>query len=157
MTTTPQTLTFISPDETADFAARVGSSLDAGDVLLLSGAIGSGKTHFARSLIQSLMPEPEDVPSPTFTLVQTYDTPAGEIWHCDLYRLNALEEVDELGLVDAFDTAICLVEWPEKLGALAPATSLKLAFETDPDTEDTRHVSLSWTDPKWVEKLESAG
>ncbi|MCX8954246.1 tRNA (adenosine(37)-N6)-threonylcarbamoyltransferase complex ATPase subunit type 1 TsaE, partial [Ruegeria sp. NA] len=97
------------------------------------------------------------VPSPTFTLVQTYDTPAGEIWHCDLYRLNALEEVDELGLVDAFDTAICLVEWPEKLGALAPAASLKLAFETDPDTEETRHVSLSWTDPKWVEKLESAG
>ena len=93
----------------------------------------AGKTHFARNLIQSLMAEPEDVPSPTFTLVQAYDTPSGEIWHCDLYRLSAAEEVDELGLTEAFDTAICLVEWPDKLGPLAPRGALTLTFETDPN------------------------
>ena len=103
------------------------------------------------------MSEPEDVPSPTFTLVQAYDTPAGEIWHCDLYRLSAVDEVDELGLTDAFDTAICLVEWPEKLGPLAPFTALNLTFETDPNTENTRHLTLAWSDPKWVKKLETIG
>ncbi|WP_298851435.1 tRNA (adenosine(37)-N6)-threonylcarbamoyltransferase complex ATPase subunit type 1 TsaE [uncultured Ruegeria sp.] len=155
MTQTARSLTFKSPIETAEFAARVGASLGPGDVLLLEGSIGSGKTHFARNLIQSLLPEPEDVPSPTFTLVQAYDTPVGEIWHCDLYRLSAVEEVDELGLTDAFDAAICLVEWPEKLGLLAPESALKLTFETDPNHIDSRHVTLSWSAPKWVGKLEN--
>ena len=76
------------PQATADLAARLGARLQPGDVLLLEGPIGAGKTHFARSLIQSLLTEPEDVPSPTFTLVQVYDTEKGEIWHADLYRLT---------------------------------------------------------------------
>ncbi|WP_299641975.1 tRNA (adenosine(37)-N6)-threonylcarbamoyltransferase complex ATPase subunit type 1 TsaE [uncultured Ruegeria sp.] len=154
MTQTARSLTFKSPEETAVFAARMGMTLCPGDVVLLEGSIGSGKTHFARNLIQSLMAEPEDVPSPTFTLVQAYNTPSGEIWHCDLYRLSAAEEVDELGLTEAFDTAICLVEWPGKLGPLAPETALKLTFETDPNNTEFRRVTLSWTAPKWAEKLE---
>lgn len=145
-----------SPEETATFAARLGSGLGSGDVLLLEGAIGSGKTHFARSLIQSLMPVPEDVPSPTFTLVQAYDTPPGEIWHCDLYRLTALEEVEELGLADAFDTAVCLVEWPEKLGPLAPIDALTVGFQTDPEDEDARRLTLAWSDRKWDRIVENA-
>ncbi|WP_171206511.1 tRNA (adenosine(37)-N6)-threonylcarbamoyltransferase complex ATPase subunit type 1 TsaE [Ruegeria sp. HKCCA0235A] len=154
MTQTARSLTFKSPEETAVFARQLGTSLRPGDVVLLEGPIGSGKTHFARNLIQSLMDEPEDVPSPTFTLVQAYDTPSGEIWHCDLYRLSAAEEVDELGLTDAFDTAICLVEWPDKMGPLAPQGALTLAFETGPNNIDFRRVTLSWTAPKWAEKLE---
>ncbi|RBW55109.1 tRNA (adenosine(37)-N6)-threonylcarbamoyltransferase complex ATPase subunit type 1 TsaE [Ruegeria sp. A3M17] len=153
MTNSPCTITLNSPEETAEFAARLGADLRSGDILLLEGEIGSGKTHFARSLIQSLMIEPEDVPSPTFTLVQAYDTPAGEIWHCDLYRLSAVEEVEELGLTEAFEAAICLIEWPDKLGPLMPDSAAKLSFETDPSMTDIRHLTVSWSDPKWPVKL----
>lgn len=153
MTKSPCTFTLNSPEDTTDFAIRVGASLVPGDILLLEGEIGSGKTHFARSLIQSLMAEPEDVPSPTFTLVQAYDTPQAEIWHCDLYRLSAVEEIEELGLTEAFDTAICLIEWPEKLGPLTPDSAATLSFKTDPNTLGIRHLTLSWSDPKWPQKL----
>ncbi|WP_037314784.1 tRNA (adenosine(37)-N6)-threonylcarbamoyltransferase complex ATPase subunit type 1 TsaE [Ruegeria halocynthiae] len=156
MTAPPLSITLNSPEETALFATRLGAALRPGDILLLEGDIGSGKTHFARSLIQSLMAIPEDVPSPTFTLVQAYDTESGEIWHCDLYRLSAVEEVEELGLIDAFDTAICLVEWPDKLGPLTPESALKMTFETDPNTMETRQLTLSWSNPVWTPKLEIA-
>ncbi|WP_120633013.1 tRNA (adenosine(37)-N6)-threonylcarbamoyltransferase complex ATPase subunit type 1 TsaE [Ruegeria sp. EL01] len=152
----PYSITLNSPQETAEFAARLGADAGPGDILLLEGAIGSGKTHFARSLIQSLMDVSEDVPSPTFTLVQAYDTQAGEIWHCDLYRLSAVDEVEELGLIEAFDHAVCLVEWPDKLGPLKPTTALTLSFQTDPDLIDARHLTASWSDPKWTQKLENA-
>lgn len=144
----------VSPEDTLALAARLGTELAVGDVLLLEGPIGSGKTHFARSLIQSQMKVPEDVPSPTFTLVQAYDTAAGEIWHCDLYRISSVDEVEELGLIDAFETAICLVEWPDKLGPLAPQSALTLTFGTDPNETETRHLTLKWSDPKWARKLE---
>lgn len=156
MKSAPETLTLNSPQATAEFAVRLGAELDPADTVLLNGTIGSGKTHFARNLIQSLMNPPEDVPSPTFTLVQAYDTKKGEIWHCDLYRLGAVEEVDELGLIDAFETALCLVEWPEKLGSLTPDDALMLTFHTDPEETETRHLTLSWSDPKWSRKLENA-
>ena len=89
------------PDEdaTGRLAARLAAILCPGDVLLLSGPIGAGKTAFARALIRAAMSNPaEDVPSPTFTLVQTYPTPRGEIWHADLYRLSHPDEAVELGL-----------------------------------------------------------
>ncbi|MEM6659661.1 MAG: tRNA (adenosine(37)-N6)-threonylcarbamoyltransferase complex ATPase subunit type 1 TsaE [Pseudomonadota bacterium] len=156
MTQTPISITLHSPQDTADFARNLGRGLGAGDTLLLQGPIGSGKTHFARSLIQSLMDVPEDVPSPTFTLVQAYGTQDAEIWHCDLYRLTAVEEVEELGLIDAFDSALCLVEWPDKLGPLTPPAALTVRFQIDPDLMDTRRLTLSWSDPKWSQKLEIA-
>ena len=146
-------LTLNSPDQTADFAARLGAQLRPGDTLLLEGEIGAGKTHFARSLIQSLMTMPEDVPSPTFTLVQAYDTEAGEIWHCDLYRLTGPDEIDELGLSEAFETAICLIEWPDKLGPLRPQSALNMTLKTDADTLEKRELTLGWSDPKWAKKL----
>ncbi len=110
-------------------AQFIGAQLVPGDVLLLEGEIGAGKTHFARSLILSLLAAHEDIPSPTFTLVQTYDGPACEIWHADLYRLTSPDEIVELGLTDAFEDAICLVEWPDRLADLAPTSALTLAFE----------------------------
>ena len=155
MTPKPVTLMLKSPQDTAHFAARLGAKLQSGDCLLLSGEIGSGKTHFARSLIQSLMTEPEDVPSPTFTLVQTYGTSKGEIWHSDLYRISDLDEIEELGITDALETAICLIEWPDKLGPLTPVSALSLNFATDPDDEDTRHLTIAGPDPKWSPLLEN--
>ncbi|MFD1195159.1 tRNA (adenosine(37)-N6)-threonylcarbamoyltransferase complex ATPase subunit type 1 TsaE [Seohaeicola saemankumensis] len=145
-------ITLSSPDQTAAFAARLGAHLQPGDVLLLDGPIGAGKTHFARSLIQSRMDIPEDVPSPTFTLVQTYETATCEIWHADLYRLSLPDEVVELGLTEAFDTAICLVEWPDRLGGLSPADALRMEFTQGKD-ENQREVALTWTCEKWAERL----
>ena len=91
-----------------------------GDVFLLSGPIGAGKSHLSRAFIRHRLGRAEDVPSPTFTLVQTYEDCAGDIWHADLYRLTHPDEVIELGLDDAFSTAICLVEWPDRLGRMVP-------------------------------------
>ena len=150
----PVSITLTSPDDTANLARRLSDRLAPGDVILLDGPIGSGKTHFARNLIQSALPVPEDVPSPTFTLVQVYDGQTGEIWHSDLYRLTSVDEIEELGLTEAFDSAICLVEWPEKLGPLRPASALLLRFRTDPENENTRLLTLTWTDQKWTPKLE---
>lgn len=135
-----------SADDTGDLARRIGGLLRPGDTILLDGPVGAGKTHFARSLIQSLLDVPEDVPSPTFTLVQTYDTRAGEIWHADLYRLTAPDEVVELGLTDAFADAICLIEWPDRLGDLAPDTALHLRFTTT--GEDSRQIDAAGPD-RW--------
>ena len=134
-------------------AAALAPLLRGGDVLLLAGGIGAGKTHFARALIQSLLPVPEDVPSPTFTLVQVYDTPEFEIWHSDLYRLSHPDEVVELGLPDAFESALCLVEWPDRLGDLAPLSALSLDFALDA-AEETRHLTMNWTAPEWDSRLE---
>ena len=142
---------FQSPDETRAFAAAFGARLVPGDVILLEGGIGAGKTHFARSLIQSLLTDPEDVPSPTFTLVQVYDTPNAEIWHSDLYRLTDPNEAIELGLEEAFETGICLVEWPDRLSDLAPADAITLSFA--PEAENTRHMTAQWQDAKWQSRL----
>ncbi|HCQ64169.1 MAG TPA: tRNA (adenosine(37)-N6)-threonylcarbamoyltransferase complex ATPase subunit type 1 TsaE [Rhodobacteraceae bacterium] len=148
--------TFGSPDETAAFARALAPGLRAGDVLLLEGQIGSGKTHFARALIQARLvadgAPAEDVPSPTFTLVQTYDTGRVEIWHADLYRLTHVDEVEELGLAEAFTEAVCLIEWPDRLGDLAPDGALSLSFATGAGP-DTRVVSARSNAPAWAERL----
>jgi len=119
-------VTLPDPEATVALARRFAPLLGAGDVLLLEGQIGAGKTAFARALIQALGVA-EDVPSPTFTLVQTYEAGV-EIWHADLYRLSHPDEAVELGLTEAFETALCLVEWPGKLGADRPEQALTLQF-----------------------------
>lgn len=136
---------------TVALAARLVPLLGPGDVLLLSGPIGAGKTAFARALIREAAGSPhEEVPSPTFTLVQTYATALGEIWHADLYRLGSPEEALELGLDGAMEDAICLIEWPERLGTLVPADALSLAFVAG---EDGHSVTISG-DAIWRERLE---
>lgn len=136
-------------DVTAAFAVALGGHLGPGDTILLSGELGSGKTHLARALIRSRLDPPEDVPSPTFTLVQVYETPQAEIWHADLYRLTGPEEVIELGLDAAFDDAICLVEWPDRLGGLAPASALHLTLGRG-ESDDARTLVATWQAPRWA-------
>lgn len=145
--------TLHSPAETAHLAVRLAETLTAGDVILLEGSIGAGKTHFARALIQSRLDVPEDVPSPTFTLVQIYDTADGEIWHSDLYRLGHPDEVVELGLLDAFEDAICLIEWPDRLGDLIPKQALTITLAEAEEDIDARSVRLSWTDSRWTDRV----
>ena len=116
-----------SEEDTARLGAWLALHLQPGDCVLLEGPIGAGKSHLARAFIRARLGRMEDVPSPTFTLVQTYQADV-ELWHADLYRLTHPDEVLELGLDMAFDTAICLIEWPDRLGALVPKDAIHLAL-----------------------------
>lgn len=126
-------LSLVLPDDTATtrLGAALAGLLRPGDTLLLHGSIGAGKTHLARALILARLGRLEDVPSPSFTLVQTYAADGVDIWHADLYRLSHPDEVWELGLNDAFTTAICLIEWPDRLGGSAPANALHITLSSE--------------------------
>lgn len=145
----------LSPDRTKKLAEGLSSHLSARDVILLDGPIGSGKTHFSRALIQARLAAEgapvEDVPSPTFTLVQRYDAGPVEILHADLYRLTHPYEVEELGLFDAFESDICLIEWPDRLADLAPKDALILRFKQGPQ-DDARLLELSGNET-WQTRL----
>ena len=102
-------------------ACRLAPMLKTGDILTFEGELGAGKTEFCRAIIHALGYN-EDVPSPTFNLVQTYEPPHDDmarpaVWHMDLYRLEKPQDVFELGIEDGFDTAITLIEWPDRMGA----------------------------------------
>ena len=121
------------------FADDVGFALKPGDTVALEGDLGAGKTTFARFLIQSLAGRDDlEIPSPTFTLVQSYETPRFEIAHFDLYRLSDADELKELGLDHALNRGIALIEWPERAGNLIASERLTVRFsETgDPQTRD---------------------
>ena len=141
-------------DATEGFGIAMARLLRAGDVLLLEGPIGAGKTHFARALIRARLGVDEDVPSPTFTLVQVYGADP-EIWHADLYRLTHPDEAIELGLEEAFDAAICLIEWPERLGDLLPEKALFLQFSLF-DAGASRRVQLRGA-ANWAPRLAALG
>ena len=115
------------PDEaaTAAFAARVSALAATRDIIALKGDLGSGKTTFARGFIRA-RGGTEEVPSPTFTLVQIYELGSAVVWHFDLYRLKSPEEAWELGIEDAFSEGISLIEWPERLGPLLPQRRLEI-------------------------------
>lgn len=128
--------------ETADVGARIADRLAPGDTIALDGSLGSGKTVLARGIIRQLCGAETTVPSPTFTLIQTYDTARFEIWHCDLYRLENTDDALELGLDEAFANAVTLVEWPEKLGRLLPPNHLQITF-ADLADEEARQITFS--------------
>ena len=129
---TPQASAVLDlPDEVATeaLARRLAAVVRPGDVIALWGGLGAGKTAFARAFIRAAGDPAEEVPSPTFTLVQTYGLAAGPAWHFDLYRLNAPDEAWELGIEDAFADGIVLIEWPERLGSLLPVDRIDLSLE----------------------------
>lgn len=118
--------------ETAQLGQALARMLAPGDCVLLEGSIGAGKSHLARALIRTLRDPDEEVPSPTFTLVQTYPGEP-DIWHADLYRLTHPDEVHELGLEAAFGDAICLIEWPDRLGPYCPHNPIRLRLDAKGD------------------------
>jgi len=119
-----------------------------GLVVLLDGPVGAGKTTLARAVVQRCLAKHglfEDVPSPTFTIVQSYDAGPLSIWHADLYRLSDTSELEELGLSAAFEDAFCLIEWPDRLGdAQPPALSITLGYG---EAADARVASIATSTP----------
>ena len=146
-----------------DLAAteRLGRALAAilrpGDVVALYGDLGAGKTALARALIRAL-PGPEgaaeeEVPSPTFTLVQTYERAPAPVWHFDLYRIEDPEEVHELGLSEALAEGITLIEWPERLGRLLPAQALSLTLGYVAEGDEGAREARLEGGGEWPERL----
>ena len=132
---------------TEALAARLAPLLRPGDAVLLDGPLGAGKSAFARALLRTATGDPLlEVPSPTFTLVQSYDLPAGPAHHFDLYRLSGPAGLAELGWDEARE-GIVLVEWPERLGPLAPPDALRIHL-TPGAAEEARHVVLSGWDAR---------
>jgi tRNA threonylcarbamoyl adenosine modification protein YjeE len=117
---------------TGRLGARIAAVLRKGDAVALEGDLGAGKTTLARAILKALAVE-ESVPSPTFTLVQTYETAKFPVRHYDLYRIEHPREIDELGLDEALDEGAALIEWPEHAGDRLP--------------EDCLHVLLTTIDP----------
>ena len=165
------------PDEAATLAlARsLTGLLQAGDVVFLIGDLGAGKTTFARGLINALPPVgdtgvghtgpdgvgsgdgvgDEEVPSPTFTLVQIYERRPAPVWHVDLYRLERPEEVEELGLEEAAREAITLIEWPDRLGQRIPVDRLEVQLSYGEDA-NARSVVLTGYG-SWRKRLSAIG
>jgi len=141
--------------DTEALARALAALARPGDLLALSGPLGAGKTAFARFFIRSLGVA-EEVPSPTFTLLQSYTTPDNrEIAHFDLYRLESPDDVWELGWEDVLLRAITLLEWPERLqGRLLPADRLDIAFRAEED--ESRQVTLTGHG-SWTERLARMG
>lgn len=131
--------------ETERLGRVVGSAMRAGDVALLDGSIGAGKTTFVRAAISDLIGHSEEIPSPTFTLVQTYEAEE-QIWHADLYRLSDMDEIAELGLEEAFADSIVFVEWPDRLGSLRPMRHLAISISPD---GNGRRVDISLVGGGW--------
>jgi tRNA threonylcarbamoyladenosine biosynthesis protein TsaE len=143
-------LTLALADEAAteSLGRRLAGLARRGDMIALTGPLGAGKTTMARAFIRHLTNPAEEVPSPTFTLVQTYAGRSGAIWHFDLFRLTRPDEALELGLEDALAEGIVLIEWPERLGAALPARRLDVILDVAA-AEDTRRATLdgaAWSD-----------
>lgn len=137
------------PCDTAALGRRLGAVLRAGDAVLLSGPMGAGKSHLARAAIRARVGGDIDVPSPSYTLVQTYEARDGTaIWHADLHRLSGPDEAAELGLDEAWEDAICLVEWPDRLGPDAPPGALALALSPE---GSGRRLAARSDGPRWAE------
>jgi len=149
------TLTIAVPDEagTHALAASLARQCRPGDCILLSGDLGAGKTAFARGFIQSLLSIKEDIVSPTFTLVQTYRTQHDTtVWHFDLYRLHKSEEIAEIGLDEALDGGITLIEWPELVRASLPKSALDVTIQSGP-TPGQRVFGFAGLPAAWQDRL----
>jgi len=139
-----------SLNDTKKIAEALSGLLKQGDIVAFDGNLGVGKTAFIRFLVQRFLPT-EEVPSPTFTLLQTYETPHFPIYHFDLYRLDKPEDAFELGIEDAFFEGISLVEWPEKMQKFFPhkkALYIKISCEGN-----IRRFNFCSENPSWTERL----
>lgn len=138
----------IDIEHTKYIAKVLASKVRVGDVIALSGEVGVGKTTFAQIFIGALLKTPENITSPTFTLVQRYETIYGwQIMHADLYRLKGSEELMELGLEEYFETDVMLIEWPEVAAGILPEHTLYIRLEHHLDNQ--RNIAFSSHSARW--------
>lgn len=123
----------------------LSSLMAGGQIFGLSGPLGAGKSQLARYMIEASCAGVDDMPSPTFTLVQPYQSNEGfEVWHMDLYRLERPQDSLALGIEEAFIEACCLIEWPERLGPLLPSNHFAIHLEFG-EVDTQRHITLTGT------------
>ena len=137
--------------ETESLAKRLSLLLKCGDLIMLKGELGVGKTAFARALIQELSHKKEEVVSPTFTLVQVYDTTTFQIYHYDFYRIQRFEEIEELGFEEAVASGVVLVEWPCRLEDNVPQLRLEIEIKQGVKIDD-RDVQF-FGDETWAQRI----
>lgn len=152
MTDYRKKITCETENETKLFAEKLASIAQKRDVFALYGTLGAGKSTFSRYFIQYLCGL-IDVPSPTFTLLQTYNAKEYDVWHYDMYRLKHAEEAYELGVEDAFFEGVCLVEWPEKIAGLLPRDIWKITITTE---GARRHFTIDLSSEEKNKRLEEA-
>lgn len=127
--------------ETKEFARKLASILKNGDIIVLTGELGSGKTKFTEGIL-SYFDLQNDISSPTFTIVNEYHSDKINIYHFDLYRLNDIYEFENIGGEEYFDKGICILEWGELIEDILPENYLKITFKRDGNDENTRILSL---------------
>lgn len=121
--------TLLNEEDSIKFARRFAETLKSGDVILFYGDLGSGKTFLCREIIRYFCGSNTDIISPTFNLLQTYQTPDFTIYHFDLYRLKSAEEIYELGIEEALGNNLCIIEWPELIEDILPKHFIKVTLE----------------------------
>ena len=136
-------------EETKKLALRFAEKAKKGDVFALFGTLGAGKSTFSRYFIEKLT-KAKEVPSPTFTLLQTYEAEKFEIYHYDMYRLKKAEEAYELDIEEAFYNGVCLIEWPDKIANLLPRNIWKINISTK---ENTRIFDIETSDVDKNERM----
>ncbi|MCQ2914100.1 MAG: tRNA (adenosine(37)-N6)-threonylcarbamoyltransferase complex ATPase subunit type 1 TsaE [Alphaproteobacteria bacterium] len=132
-----------------NLAKKLAPQLNTGDCILLDGTLGMGKTVFSRAFVRALTSNETEVPSPTFTLVQVYDTDKTTIWHFDLYRIKSPDEIYEIGFEEALATGISLIEWPERAKGMYPKNAITVHFEQGPE-QNLRKITIDF--PKDLRK-----
>ena len=137
--------------ETEALGASLAEIAIAGDIIALKGTLGSGKSVLARAFIRKYLKTTETVPSPTFTLVQTYDMGLVPVYHFDLYRIINSEETIELGIEEAFSDGISLIEWPERLESYLPKNHLEIWLRVN-NKDSIRNIQLAGPD-SWQTRL----
>lgn len=140
------TIVLATEADTVRLGAAVASQAKRGDIIALHGPLGAGKTTLARGFVHGLADNGEEIVSPTFTLVQVYETPRGAVWHLDLYRLKSADEALEIGVEEAFAEGISLIEWPERLGSLLPKKRLDIYLSHDGPGRGALLSGASWED-----------
>ncbi len=135
---------YISQNEndTINFACKLANYLQNGDIIILSGDLGSGKTKFTQGILKFFSLDTE-ISSPTFTIVNEYNAPNNtNIYHFDVYRLADIDEFYALGGDEYFDNGICIIEWGELIESILPKNYLKITFERDPNNLDKRILNI---------------
>jgi tRNA threonylcarbamoyladenosine biosynthesis protein TsaE len=151
-------ITLCDPAATTRLGFLLADMFRAGDVIALSGQLGAGKSVLARGLVLALCPDEADVPSPTFTLVQTYEPADGPcLMHFDLYRLESAEEALDLGIEDAFVDAVSLIEWPERLGPLLPRGALRITLMAADRAAPDMRIAILEGGARWQPVLDHVG